>query len=139
MKKRRKADKVLEEAIARRDQALVECKQKRCYLEKYYEELNRKFRGGKDELFSNLARLEASLLEAYEKDEKRLRESLQAEEEEFARLVETVGMERERRDLLREEQARLEQSLDVDYLGNRRGGEQQASLRNENEYLLQNV
>lgn len=32
------------------------------------------------------------MLEAYEKDEKRLRESLQPEEEEFARLVETVGM-----------------------------------------------
>lgn len=78
------------------------------------------------------------MLEAYEKDEKRLRESLQSEEEEFARLVETVGIERERRDHLREEQARLEQSLDVDYLG-RRGSEQQASLRNENEYLLQNV
>lgn len=127
-KRRRKADKVLEEAIARRDQALAECKQKRCYLEKYYEELDRKFRGGKDELFSNLARLEASLLEAYEKDEKRLRESLQAEEEEFARLVEAVNIERERRDQLLEEQARLERSLETDYLGRR--GEQQASLKN---------
>lgn len=62
IKKRKKADKVLEEAVNKRNQASLNCKEKRCYLEKYYQELDRKFKGGKEELFNNLAKLEQSLL-----------------------------------------------------------------------------
>lgn len=54
--------------MARRDQAHRDVRDKRCYLQKYYEELDRKFRGNREDLFASLARLEKSLLEAYEKD-----------------------------------------------------------------------
>lgn len=59
--------------MLKRDQAILDAKEKRHYLHRYYEELDRKFRGGREDLFASLTRLEQSLLEAYERDEKRLR------------------------------------------------------------------
>jgi hypothetical protein len=62
VKRRKRADRTLEDAINKRDQSQLECKEKRCYLQRYYEELDRKFRGGREDLFASLARLEQNLL-----------------------------------------------------------------------------
>ena len=68
MKRRKKAKRTLEEAVGRRDQAQRDVRDKKCYLQKYYEELDRKFRGNREDLFASLAKLEKSLLDAYDKD-----------------------------------------------------------------------
>lgn len=80
---------------------MTQLKEKQIYLQKYYDELDRKFRGGRDDLFAGLKKLEHSLIEMYRRDEKRIKESLQPEREEYARVEEIVSRQRNQRDRLR--------------------------------------
>jgi hypothetical protein len=48
VKKRKKIERGVEDMQTKRDQALHQCKEKKYYLQKYYAELDKKFRTGKD-------------------------------------------------------------------------------------------
>jgi hypothetical protein len=72
-KQRRKAERAAEEVRQKKELALAQFKEKQCYLKKYYDELDRKFRGGRDDLFAGLKKLEHNLLEMYERDQRRIR------------------------------------------------------------------
>jgi len=52
---------------------------------------------GKDDFFGTLKKLEANLLEMYDRDERRLKESLVSEEESLNRLMSMVTAQRERK------------------------------------------
>ena len=64
-KQRRKGDKLVEEASQRRALAGIQLKEKQFYLQRYHDGLDRKFRGGRDDLFAGLKKLEQNLLEMY--------------------------------------------------------------------------
>ena len=64
-KKKKKADKSAEDATARKELAIVQFKEKQSYLQKYYQQLDQKFKGGRDDLFAGLKKLENNLLEMY--------------------------------------------------------------------------
>ena len=51
-----------EEARKKKELAELQLKEKQVYLKRYYEELDRKFRGGRDDLFAGLKKLETNLL-----------------------------------------------------------------------------
>ena len=65
IRKRRKNEKMAEEARKKKELAELQLKEKQVYLKRYYEELDRKFRGGRDDLFAGLKKLETNLLEMY--------------------------------------------------------------------------
>lgn len=64
----------------------MQLKEKQFYLQRYYEELDRKFRGGRDDLFAGLKKLESNLLEMYQRDEKRISHSLHSEREDLHKI-----------------------------------------------------
>lgn len=69
--------------------------------------MDRKFRSGKESLFDSLKQLEDNLLDMYNRDESRLKESLKGEQEENQRLAALLSVQRERSAALRQELARL--------------------------------
>ena len=56
-KQRKKADREKEEVEHRKEIAQIQLREKQHYLQKYYNELDRKFRGGREDLFSGLKKL----------------------------------------------------------------------------------
>ena len=78
-KQRKKADRELEEIVCKKEIAAVQLKEKQHYLKKFYNELDKHFRGGREDLFAGLKKLEQNLMEMYTRDQKRIRESLQPE------------------------------------------------------------
>ena len=107
VRERRKNEKKIEDAKIRRDRAKNEASQKRHYLSKYHQELDKKFRGNREDLFAGLAKRERNLREIYSRDEERLQDSLKSEQEEQARLVKVVEGLQEKRDHLGSEIEKL--------------------------------
>ena len=61
VKRRNKAERGLTEVIQQRNQTLADLKQKQFFFQRYQNELDKRFRGGKEELFNGLEKLEQTL------------------------------------------------------------------------------
>jgi hypothetical protein len=57
VKRRKKAERGLTDVIQKRDQTLADLKEKQYFFNRYQNELDKRFRGGKEELFGGLEKL----------------------------------------------------------------------------------
>lgn len=56
-KAKRKVEKLVQEAAHKKETAELQLREKQFYLQRYYEQLDKKFRGGRDDLFAGLKKL----------------------------------------------------------------------------------